>query len=113
MATRTRAELVNQALANLGVTDPNEIASAEDYKAVNDHFDTAMAQLSGEDIFTLADEDDIPLELFGPLADYLAEDSASDFGRAANQQAVQLAKARIRTITRNRPTYQTLASDYF
>ena len=113
MATRTRADLVNQALANLGVTDPNEIASAEDYKAVDDHFDTAMAQLSGEDIFTLADEDDIPLELFGPLADYLAEDAASDFGRAANPQTVALAVSKIRIITRNRPSYQTLATEYF
>lgn len=112
-ATNTRSDLVAQALANLGVLEAGQVPSNEDASAVDDHVDGMLAFLAAEGAAYIGDPDEIPAELLGPLADYLAEDAAPEFGRPTSNGAMEQAKMRMRLITRGRPTYTTLKTDYF
>lgn len=113
MATKTRAELVSKTLANLGVLASGQSPSDEDASAVDDHVDTAFATLSGKGVVSISDDEAIPLELFGPLADWLAEDAAPDFGRATDRKKQMAAEAEIRKIVYGKPTREPLQVDYF
>jgi hypothetical protein len=113
MATKTRADLIAKTLGNLGVTSPGQPLADEDVSSVDDHVDTALATLSGKGVVTISDDNAIPLELFGPLADWLAEDAGPDFGKATDPKKMMLAEAEIRKIVYGRPTLEPLQVDYF
>lgn len=119
MATKTRNDLVNQALKNLGVLAAGQTASAEDFDAVDGHVDTTLAELDAEDIVTVDDDSDIPLELFEPIAVLLADNSAFEFGLPGvpaspeRPNPLEDAKTLLRTRTRGKPTGQPLRVDFF
>lgn len=111
--TKTRADLVNQALSNLRVLAAGQAPAEEDYKAVDDHVDATFAQLSARDIVTVGDDSQIPIEWFMPLSVLLAQDAAIQFGMPADPNQIVMAEAKLREMTYNRPTGEPVTEDYF
>lgn len=118
MANKTRNDLVNQALSNLGVLAAGQTASTEDFETVDDHVDQVIAGLDADDIVTVF-ADEIPIELFAEIAAILADDAAPEFGMPGmppapgGQPAADAAKEKIRTRIRGRPTGEPLRTEYF
>jgi Tfp pilus assembly protein PilW len=114
MATKTRNDLVNQALRNLGVLAAGQTADAEDFQAADGHVDQVIASLSARDIVTVDDDD-----WFDPLAVLVADDAAMEFGlpgvpaSSSDPNPVLDAENRLRLMVRGRPTYEPLKVDYF
>jgi hypothetical protein len=120
MSTRTRRDLVNEALVNLGILAAGQQPDAEDFEAVDNKFEPLIARLEKSDIIDLdTTVDEIPDELFAPLAVLLADDAALGFGlpgvpASQSQPApVQFAIDRIRLVTYARPTYEPQKTEYF
>ena len=123
-AYRNSTDLITEALANLGVLVAGQVADVEDFNYVSEKLDSIMRMLAGMEICLVADTDNIPGEWFAPLADIVASECATKFG-AAGQDLIDLqikglgapppagtgpgsgmAAVVLRTINRNRPTYQ-------
>lgn len=119
MATKTRAELVQQALADLGVIEAGQASSSEDAETVDGYVDTSLAVLSAKGIVTVGDPDTIPLEFFLPVAILLAQDVAHEFGLPGvpttpiNPNPVLKAETDLRVMNRGQPTREPLTSSYF
>lgn len=113
MATKTRTELVFKALSGLGALAAGQVPDDEDVQAVTANVTPTIEELSSEQVVSITDEDEIPVEIFLPVAAILAENSATDFGRPKNEDAVMKAKAAIRLVVYGRPTREVLAVDYF
>jgi hypothetical protein len=109
--TKTRRDLVGQALANLGVLAAGQTPADEDFEAVDAQVDPTLDTLNGREIVTVGDADEIPSEWFTPLAIILANDCAKSFGLP--RTTVEDAEAALREMTRGRPTGEPLIADYF
>ena len=79
-AYRTQTDLINQALKNLGVLAAGNAADPEDIGFVEENVDPMIRTLASLDICYIGDPDQIPGELFLPLAAVLADLSVSKFG---------------------------------
>ena len=118
-APRTRIDLVNEALKNLGVLAAGQTANAEDFEAVNDKVDELMSYLAHVDIIDIDNIDEIQPEIFSSLAVLLADDCALQFGlpgipvSPSNPDPVQAAEDSIRLVTYGRPTYERLKTEDF
>ena len=123
--TRTRRDLVNAALANLGILAAGQTADAEDFEAVDDKVEGLIAWLEATEILDLEDVEAIPQEFFNPVAVLLANDAALEFGLpgipaaqttpavAGTPTPVQKAIDDIRLVTYGRPTYERQKTEYF
>lgn len=113
MTTKTRPELVSQALANLGALQAGQTPADEDASTIDGYVEGMLARLSAKGIVTVSDDSEIPTEWFNSLADILADDAALEFGAAKNPQKVLLAENELRIMTRGQPTREVLTSEYF
>lgn len=117
--TKTRNDLVNQALRNLGILAAGQTADTEDFEAVDDHVDGTLAQLAVRDIVTIVDDDDIPIEWMEALSVVLADAAAIEFGQAGiptspeKPNPVGDAEALLREMNRGRPTGEPQRGEYF
>lgn len=118
---KTREDLVLRALQKLGADGgAGQNPAAEDMTLVDEQVDSVIARLSNEAIYT-ADPDVVPVEAFEQLAVCLADAVSADFGQAGSQRAPDASGSNpydraihsLRVITARRPTYSTLAVDYF
>lgn len=121
MATeKTRSDLVTRSLEILGASPAGQNPAAEDVALVDAQVDAVVDRLSSEAIYT-AGPDNIALDVFEQLAVCLADAVSADFGQAGSQRAPDAsgfspydrAIRSFRVITARRPTYSTLAADYF
>jgi hypothetical protein len=117
---RTRNDLVNEALMNLGVLAAGQSPDAEDFQAVDGKVDALYARLEAQDIIDLDNTvDQIPHEIFNQLAVILADDAALEFGlpgvppSQSNPQPVEAAIDSIRLVTYARPTYVSQRTEYY
>lgn len=113
MTTKTRADLIARALATLVNLPSGQTPSSEDSSTVDEHIDSVLATLSSKGVVTINDPDEIEVEVFGPLAKWLIEDCASEFGGVADPKAMLLAEAEIRKVVYGRPTREPLSVDYY
>lgn len=117
--TRTRNDLVNQALANLGVLAAGQPASAEDFEAVDNMVEPMFAWLEATENITIDNIDQIPPEWFNNLAVLLADDAALMFGlpgmppSQSEPQPVRNALDNLKLVTYGRPTYEPQKTEYF
>lgn len=117
--TRTRRQLVEAALANLGILAAGQTPPAEDFDAVDDHVEPLLAWLEMTDILDLEDPNEIPLEFFSAVATLLADDAALEFGLTgvppspSSPNPVMAALDAIRLVTYARPTYERQKTEYF
>jgi hypothetical protein len=120
MTTRTRRDLVVAALATLGILAAGQQPDAEDFEAVDDHFEPLIAWLEAAQIIDLDNTiDAIPNEWFSPLTTLLADDAALEFGlpgvpAAPNSPSpVAAAIDQLRLAIYARPTYEVQKSEYY
>ena len=117
--TRTRNDLVNEALANLGILAAGQNAAAEDFEAVDGKIDAMVAWLEAVNIVDVDDIDAIPAEWFNPLAVLLADEAALMFGLSGvphpqgEPDPTIVAIDKLRLTTYGRPTYERLKQEYF
>lgn len=111
--SRTRIELIEQALSNLGALSAGQTAEPEDSAALDSRVDTMLSELSQSEVVTITDPDNIPDALFNVLAEILANISGGKFGKPSDQQARLISENKIRVMVRGRPTGEPLQVDYF
>ena len=124
-AFKTSTDLVNKALANLGVLSPGQPVDVEDFNLCLSQVDPMLRKLNKLDIVYVGDPQQIPGEWFSDLADMLAGESASAFGAVSPEQRGLLvslglgmppgtgsAALSLKQINRGRPTYEILQTDY-
>lgn len=124
-AYRTQTDLVNEALANLGVLASGQVPDVEDVQYVTEKLDAIFRMLAGLDICYIPDPNNIPGALFSPLADIVAGDCATKFGSSPDDFAKLTQKGlgvppgsgaaamALKQITRGRPTFEPLRACYF
>lgn len=124
-AYRTQTDLINQALKNLGVLAAGNAADPEDFSTVQENVDPLIRTLASLDICYIGDPNNIPGELFLPLADVLADQCSSKFGSTPEDRAALNLKGlgtppgtgagamTLRQINRGRPTYEVLRTQSF
>jgi hypothetical protein len=109
---KTRDQLIYRALKNLGQIEPGEAPAAEDYAAVDDLVDPLIATLAVNEIYYVADPDEIDNEVYLPLARLLANAAGPDFGSAINEEAKRIDEALLKKISATKPLY-TVAKGQF
>lgn len=122
---RTKADLTNEALGNLGALGLGQAANVEDVAYISDQVDPLLRMLAAMEICYVPDPDSIPGEWLNPLSDILASECANRFGASADDFAKLQAKGlgvppgsgagamTLKQITRGRPTYEPLRTIYF
>lgn len=117
---RTIAELLERSLQIVDQVGAGQVATAEDSQLALKALVSVLAELSSRRIVYLAiDEidlssEDIPDELFNPLADLCAADLQTTFvgGRISDAEREGLIN-RVRRVTAVGPSYGILATDHF
>jgi hypothetical protein len=94
--TKTRLELTSMAADELGLTGPGQSVEAEDQQYIDARFDGLMGELSGRGIVSISDEDAIPIEWCGPLAELLANECARKFGKQKMVNRVGLENVKLK-----------------
>jgi len=116
----TRIDLVNHALEHLGILGAGQAASAEDYDEVDSHVEPLLAHLEAIELVSLESLDQIPPEIFHPLAIMLADESSLAFGLTgvpvapgSQTNAWQQAYDDIKLVMYGKPTYIAQKTEYF
>ena len=112
----TRTDLANKALSKLMEEGGSgQSPAAEDTAKADSAIDGMFELLSETNVYTVADDQDIPLAAFDSLALYLAGLIGTDFGKSEmeGQQRCDLAEKKLIRLTAGRPTLEPLAVDYF
>jgi hypothetical protein len=108
---KTADELGTRALNVLGVLANGQPVPAEDLAKATGLIPALIAQLQAEDVIYIVSEDDIPDEVFLPLARRLALEVAGEFGlTAASDDAIWSANEALRRL-RGRPIVRNLQTD--
>lgn len=128
--TRNHTDLVNEALAKLGVLAAGQPTDPEDFNYVYETMDSIFRTLNSLSICTVSDPDNIPGDWFMPLADILAGECATKFGSQADMIAALKdaglggppgktlvaaggAALILKELRRGRPTYERERIEYF
>lgn len=118
MPTRTRDQLVREALGELGIADANNPVEAEDFALVNDAIEPALQEFASIGLYEAGDYDVIEDAAFNALAVLLALRVAGKFGVAGNEltslerRAIG-AEKRLRILNSSGPTYEVARGSYF
>jgi hypothetical protein len=110
---KTRAQLIERAGAAIGVKEPGEALSSEDYNTLDNLVDPLIAQLSADQIYYVDDADAIPVEIFIPLANLLGNMAGPDFGSPVNDDAKARDERTLQRIASTRPTYAVMKMQPF
>lgn len=89
---KTRQDLVNRALKNLGVLPDGQVAEAQDYNSVDALIDTTIEDLIARDVTFVDDVNAIEEKVFMPLGLILAWNCAAEFGQSDNAAIAALAQ---------------------
>lgn len=111
--TKTRAQLIERAGINLGLVQPGEALSSEDYNTLDNLVDPVIDQLASDTVIYIQDRDEIDTDVFIPLAAILANQAGPSFGSPINDDALMRDKGTLRRIAATKPTYEPLRVDYF
>lgn len=122
MATKTRRDLIDQVLDNLGVLVIGQAPSDDMVSRVDGLLDAALANLAGREVVYVADagtaappaDGEIDETVFLPLADIVAFICAPKFNLAGDASLAALstrAEENLRVIGRPARTRKTLTTD--
>jgi hypothetical protein len=121
---RTSTDLVTEALANLQVLSAGQPVDTEDFQYVNEKLDAIFRKLAALEIVYVADANNIPGAWFADLADIVAGECTSKFGSTPEDAAALVQKGlgvppgtgaaaqSLKMQLRNRPTYETLQTEF-
>lgn len=110
---KSREQLVARALQKLKVLAAGQTPSAEDAKVVDDEVVPVLSDLSKREIYPFGDPDQIEDDAFVHLADILANSVAADFGRDQSEELRLMAEMRLRQLTAQTLSGQSLQVDYY
>lgn len=110
--SKTRLQLANRALDKLRIVGIGQSPEAEDTEKVNNVIDSFVEWLAN-DIYTIADVEEIDEAPFEWIADLLAWFCAPDFFKPRDLAAKALAEMELQKITATRPTYERMTAEYF
>lgn len=127
---RTQADLINEALANLGVLSAGQPTDPEDYSYVQTKLDSIVRKLAALEIVSIPDTNGIPSAFFSDLADIVAGECAEKFGCTGDDLNQKVAKGlggppssanvgdggaarSLKQMQRGRPTGEVLRVEYF
>lgn len=113
---KTRRDLVDAALENLGVLASGQVAEQEDIARVNARVETTIDDLRARDVIYIPDADEFDPEIFEDLAVCLANTCRLAFGLAENPRlpaAVLRAEDNLRTKSAQGPVYSVLKTVYY
>lgn len=119
---RSSADLVLEALSNLGVLSAGNPVDVEDFNWVNEKLDPIFRMIAGLEIAYVPDPSNIPGAWFAPLADIVAGECASKFGLVGQEFVDKVNKGlggagnveigagtaakSLKIMNRGRPTYE-------
>lgn len=89
---KTRADLINRALRNLGALPDGQVAEVQDYNSVDALVDPTIEDLIARDVTYVEDVDAIEEKVFMPLGLILAWNCAAEFGQGDNAALAALAQ---------------------
>ncbi len=129
-AYRSQTDLINETLKNLGVFSAGNAPDPEDVNYVLEKVDPTIRLLAALDVCFIGDPNNIPGELFSPLADVLAGECASKFGSTPDDRVSLAAKGlggppsqvpygagsgalALRQMNRGKPTYERARVESF
>jgi hypothetical protein len=126
---RNQADLITEALANLGVLAPGQSIDVEDQAYVSEKLDAIFRKLSALEICNVPDPNAIPGEWFSDIADIVAGECCTKFGVNPDEYVKLINKGlggvngvdvgngaaakSLRAINRGRPTFERLRVEYF
>lgn len=128
---RTQADLINEALANLGLLSAGQPTDPEDYNYVQEKLDAIMRDLAAMEIVFIADVNNIPGAFFSRLADIVCGECAAKFGSTGQDLSDKInrgmggaagtniavgagtAARALKQMQRARPTGEVLRVEYF
>lgn len=115
---KTREELIERALKNLGTLPSGHVANAEDAEAMDALIDPMIFQLNLREIVYLADTLEFPDEYFLSLAECLSWVAAPEFGATLDPARLRSdgrpkAEDELRMMQAARPGYGILKTDYY
>jgi len=125
---RTSTDLINEALAKIGVLVAGQAADPEDFSYIATALDSIFWKVAELNICQIPDSNAIPNQWFLDLAAIVAGECATKFG-VSNDDYVKLVNAglggvqgvdvgfgaaakSLREMNRGRPTYETLQVSY-
>lgn len=111
VTTKTRRELVQRALSDLGVIRAGQAPNDEDASAVDALVPSVIAMLEQRELVYISDVERIDASVFLPVSILLANAASAEFGGA--KLDIEGAEKALREIGRSGPTYETLEADYF
>lgn len=101
---KTRAELVVMAADELGITSPGQSLAVEDSGKIDSRLDGLIGELAAREVVYVPNLDEIPIEISGPLALLLANESAGAFGQPRlADPAREAIEERIRVAVQRQP----------
>lgn len=119
---RSSADLITEALANMGVLSAGNPIDPEDFNYVNEKLDPIFRKLAGLEIVFVSDPGNIPGSWFSDLADIVAGECATKFGIKGEEYVTLLNKGlggamgveigagtaakSLKIMGRGRPTYE-------
>ena len=110
---KTSTDWANGALSKLGMVGLGQSPDAEDTAKALLKFEAFKNSLQAEDIYTIADDDDIDIAAFEWLVLYGAYFLATDFMKPQDDTMRQAAEYHLKLQTSKKPTYQVAAADHF
>lgn len=113
MATRTREQLIQEAADKLSIVGTGQTLEAEYREKINGNVDPLLAQLSAEGVAHVGNPEQIPAEMFDPLAGLLANVNAPLAGKAYDLSVKEYYERTLRRIGSGEPTYEVLEGTYF
>lgn len=111
--TKTRAQVIERAGISLGLVQPGEALSSEDYDTLDDLFDPVIEQLSADRVIYIPDPNAIDVAVFLPLAALLANYAGPSFGSPINDPAKTRDEATLKRINATDPTYAPMQGNYY
>jgi|SRR6516162_6763537 hypothetical protein len=123
-AYRSETDLVLEALGTLQILEAGQVADLEDVAYVREKVDATLRMLAALEICYIADSNNIPGEIFTPVADILASLCAQKFSVTPDDftRIMQIGIGipygsgagvmAIKQIMRGRPTYEPLRVYY-
>lgn len=130
---RTSTDLINEALANLGVLSAGQPTDPEDFAYVSEKLDAIVRKLAALEVVWIADVNNIPGAYFSDLADIVAGECATKFGATPDDVVTLVnrglggavgsigpvpvgsgtAAMSLKQMQRGRPTLEPLRTEFF
>lgn|SRR3990167_4879679 len=112
--TRTRRELIEQVLENLGAIVAGQPAEVEDVQRLEKYIDPALSAMATNNIYFVGDSEEIPNDAFLWVAMVIADFAKSGYGRAGDQTLTRGrldAEDQLKTLTRPATTRPKLRTE--